>query len=281
MTRPKITFATCVDYPDLTEDDRLTVAELARVGIDVVPWVWDRAAESETDLVIVRSCWDYHRKTAEFTAWLKAGHNLLNPASVALWNLNKRYLAELEAWGQPVPRTLWIDAGAKVDLAATLEQHAFQEVVVKPVVGMLGIDTFRVSRETAHERQGDVDRILAERGIMIQEFVSSVLTEGEVSLVFIDSDFSHALRKRPRHGEFRIHEEYGGTREVFRPAESMVRQGQELLSHLPALLYARVDGIPRDGQLVLMELELIDPHLFLAYDNNAPRRFAEAIAARV
>lgn len=280
---PRIAFATCAEYADLTADDRLAVDALSRMGIDVVPWIWDRPAPHGVALTVIRSCWDYHRKTQQFRTWLQTPtQRLLNPAASALWNLDKRYLRDLAAQNHVVPRMVTLEQSAVADLGALLRQAHFDEAVVKPMVGMLGIDTFRVRPDTACALQPELDRILADRGVMIQEFVREVLTEGEISLMFIGGEFSHAIRKRPGAGEFRIQEEYGGRREPFDPPSDMISQARGLLADIGGdLLYARVDGIPHRGALVLMEVELIDPHMFLGYDALAPRRFAQAVAARM
>ena len=116
--------------------------------------------------------------------------------------------------------------------------------------------------------------------VIAQEFIPEVQTQGEVSLVFLQGQFSHAICKTPRAGEFRVHVEYGGQRQPYEPSEDILRQAREIVSKIDEpLLFARVDAVEREGVLILIELELIDPMLFLGYHASAAARFAACVEA--
>ncbi|NUP04955.1 MAG: hypothetical protein HOW73_02725 [Polyangiaceae bacterium] len=293
MKRATVAFATCSAYRDLAKDDLRARAAFEARNIEIAPLVWD---EHPTDIdrfdaIVLRSCWDYHEKTPAFIEWLgeleRHGVPLYNPPGIARWNLDKRYLDELADKGIRAPRTKWIDAGSTVSLGAVLERAGFSEAVVKPAIGMNGFDTWRVVPETAAENEERFAELVRSRTVMVQEFLPKILDEGELSLVFFGGRFSHAVRKRPSGGEFRIQEEYGGTRSTIVPSESLVREAERILGAVPSaegappLLYARVDGIVDGSAIVVMELELIDPTLFLAYDDSAVHRFADAVASAI
>ena len=283
----KIGFATWPGAPDLTADDRLAVAPLAALGIHVVPLDWHAPLPADLDAVVLRSCWDSHQVTQAYLAWLDgleaAGLPVLNPVPVARWNLDKTYLRTLAERGARLPATAWVPRGEAPDLAALLDAHGLDHVVVKPVVSATAWRTWRTSRARAERDQAEFAAQVAEEGVLVQAFVPEVLIDGEVSLVFFRGAFSHALRKRPAVGDFRVQQDFGGTREPISPSPRLLAQAEGLLCLLgpelvgPGLLYARVDGIEVEGELLLMELEVIDPELYLAQDPEAPARFAAAV----
>lgn len=285
-----IAFATWQGLPDLTADDRLAVAPLATHGVRVVPYDWQGPMPDGLDAVVLRSCWNYHLEEAAFRAWLDAlearGVPVLNPVAVARWNLEKGYLRALAARGVRLPTTAWVARGAATPLAELLDGHGLDHVVVKPSVSGTAYRTWRTSRERAAADEAAFAGLVADAGVLVQAFVPEVLVAGEVSLVFVRGAFSHAVRKRPAAGDFRVQSDFGGSRERFSPAPRLLAQAEHVLAAVAAelgqvgedLLYARVDGIEVDDAFVLMELEVLDPELYLAQDPAAPGRFADAIA---
>jgi len=279
-----IAFVTYEKLPDLDPGDRLAAALLRQHGVRVVPAVWDspHVAWGELDAVVVRSTWDYYAKHAAFTRWISRIESLRvpmwNPPALLRWNSDKRYLRDLAARGVPVTPSLWLERGSGDTLAEVMERTGWSDVVVKPVVSANGWRTWRASRSSALYRQNDFRQMLAEGGVVVQRFVEEVRSEGEWSFVFFGGAFSHAVLKRPNAGDFRVQLEYGGAAtRVTAPAE-LVAQAENVLAavSLP-WLYARVDGCVVDGRLQLMELEMLEPSLFLEIASHAPQRFAAAI----
>jgi glutathione synthase/RimK-type ligase-like ATP-grasp enzyme len=275
-----IAFATSAEEAELTHDDRLVIEPLRERGIEIAPLIWDRGGEHHRDIV-VRSCWDYHRKAHGFAAWIdrcqQDGTRVWNPPHVLRWNLNKKYLLDLANQGVAIPATVWLAQGADATVQRLRGQIESDALVLKPAVSLGGNDTYLVDAHS--ERANLILRELLQRGdVIAQAFVEQVQTEGEVSLVFLGDRFSHAIRKTPRQGEFRIHVEHGGSRQIHVPSDALVAQAERVVHSVgEPLLYARVDGVVIDNAIVLMELELIDPMLFLAYCDEAPQRFADAI----
>jgi glutathione synthase/RimK-type ligase-like ATP-grasp enzyme len=272
----RLGFATSREDPALISDDRLACAVLERDGWQVEPVVWDAGADlGGLDALILRSCWDYHRKPEAFGAWLDELRVLpipvLNPPEICTWNLHKRYLFELASRGVRVPETVLVPRGQPVpDVAG-------ERVVVKPAISLNGEDTYLLA-------PGDpAVRALGQRvDLLVQEYIPEITEAGELSFVFFGGEFSHAIRKVPRSGEFRVQVEHGGTRLPVRPTEEQIGQATAILQHVDRhLLYARVDVVERGEDLVLIELELIDPMLFLGYAPGAPERFAAAVQQAV
>ncbi|MGH7718264.1 MAG: ATP-grasp domain-containing protein [Gemmatimonadaceae bacterium] len=279
-----IAFVTCEKLPDLDPGDRLAAALLREHGVRVVPAVWDspHMAWGDLDAMVVRSAWDYYAKYAAFTRWISRIESLRipiwNPPALLRWNSDKRYLRDLAARGVPTTPSLWLERGSEDTLADVMERTGWSEVVVKPTVSANGWRTWRASRSGATYRQNDFRQMLAEGGVVVQRFVEEIRSEGEWSFVFLGGAFSHAVLKRPDGGDFRVQLEYGGAAtSVTAPAE-LVTQAENVFAAvgLP-WLYARVDGCVVDGRLQLVELEMLEPSLFLELDSHAPQRFAAAI----
>lgn len=248
-----IALVTWQGLPELAADDRLVRDALVRRGVEVRAVVWDDPDVDwrAFDAIVIRSTWDYHKRFAEFRAWLDRmeGLPLWNPPAVLRWNTHKSYLLDLQARGIDIVPTLLVPAG--------------QGFIVKPAVSATA---FRTER---HETDCDV---------LVQPFVPEVVTDGELSFVFLGRRFSHAVRKRVADGDFRVQSEFGGSAEPFVPAEALIEQASRIAGTLgDAWLYARIDCVVRDGRLLLMELEATEPSLFL--DAESAERFADAITS--
>jgi glutathione synthase/RimK-type ligase-like ATP-grasp enzyme len=196
----------------------------------------------------------------------------------------KTYLRDLEARGVDVARTSWIAAGDARTLAEVIRDAGLVDVVVKPVVSMNGDDTWRCQGLPTTHDEATWRRLVATRAMMVQAFVPEI-AGGEVSLVFFDRAFSHALRKFPRDGEFRVQIEHGGRRVSHAPSPSTLGAARRALDAVDpldgALVWSRVDGVEVGDRFVVMEVEAIDPTLFFAFDADAPARFAAAIARAI
>lgn len=282
----RIAFATCHQFSAGAADDAALIAELERRGHTVLQRVWNRDGFDDVDLILLRSCWDYHQDVTGFRSWLEriaaSGTRVLNPATTALWNLDKSYLEQLAQRGVQIPTTAWIPRGSSTALADVLAQHGLDAAVVKPVVSMSGWETWRTGRVDAARDEARFRQLVEQRDVMVQTFASAVLEQGELSLVYFGGRFSHAIRKLPRHGEFRIHAEHGGNASPYQPPEAILAEAERIVRATPSwesLLYARVDLVPSTEGPLLMELELIDPELFFRFDPAAAARLVDALSA--
>lgn len=288
----RIGFATQQSSPIGSSDDYLAREALESQGYTPIPLVWEQTTSAETlqqlrlSGIVIRSCWDYHLRQGAFLNWLSAvtgaGIPLLNSARVTRWNLDKHYLRELHSARVPIPKTVWVERGDVCDLSSLMTSHQLSEVVVKPCVSLSAFETHRIALRDAATFQAEFEALTSQRDMMVQAFVPEVLTSGEISLVFFRNQFSHAVRKVPRPGDFRVQSEHGGQSVPYVPSERLVSQAEQMLEAVKAiepvsLTYARVDGVVVEDILQLMELELIDPFLFLSSSEGAPERFGRAI----
>lgn len=242
----QIALVTWSGLPGLAKDDRLLLDHLPARA---VPWDDATVDWNEFDAIVLRSTWDYHKRIDEFRAWIDrldaSGAPLWNPPALLRWNTHKRYLIDLAARGVNVVPTLLCS-----------------RVVIKPAVSATA---YRTSVLDPFDQE-----------MLVQPFIDEVVTSGEWSLVFFAGAFSHAVIKRARPGDFRVQSDFGGSHERAQPDASLIAGAQDILRAVEEpWLYARVDGVVRDGRLLLMELEMTEPSLFL--DAAAAARFADAI----
>lgn len=261
-------------------ESHLLVAALARRGIaaELVPWDSAQAWASYR-LVVVRTPWDYFARLEEFLDWARrtsALTDFVNPFSVIEWNSHKAYLRELASAGIATVPTLWLARGA-VDAARRLRDRGWEEVVVKPAVSIGAIGALRVrAADPACLRH--VEQLVTEGDVMIQPFVASVAAAGEVSLIYFGGAFSHAIRKQPAPGDFRVQDMYGGTVHAHDPSDAEHELAARALACVPSpTAYARVDVVEFDHRPAVMEIELIEPELFLGASEFAADRFANVL----
>lgn len=283
-----VALATYDKLPELAADDRLLARHLHASGIGADAVVWDnpRVAWGNYDAIVLRSSWDYHHKPARFRAWLDEREReeafLWNPPVTARWNMNKHYLQELQNVGVRVAETAWIEQGSTVTVAAVLGDRAWNIAVIKPAISASADGTWLLTAEDPL-RNDLLLRDLLERGdVLVQEFLPEIQAQGEWSLCFVGSSFSHAVLKKPQAGDFRVQVQHGGTY-VSMPAPRPAVAAASRILELTRMewLYARVDGIVRDGDFLLLEVEMLEPSLFLDSCEDAPSRFARAIIERL
>lgn len=286
--RPRIALATYDRAPGLALDDRRLIPALSDHGIDAEPAVWsDDAVIWETfDGVVVRSCWDYHLRLGAFEAWLDrldaSRLPVWNSPSLIQWNANKRYLLDLAQRGVATVPTMIVPRGRAADVDAMVRAEGWTRFVLKPAVSASGFETHALLAPLDAAGRDVVAHVLSLGDALIQPFADEVARDGEFSFTFIDGDFSHAAIKRARAGEFRVQTEHGGSVDAATAPPALAEQAANVLRALPDVpLYARVDGIARGEAFLLMELELIEPNLFLALDAKSPDRFAHALAERL
>jgi glutathione synthase/RimK-type ligase-like ATP-grasp enzyme len=277
----RIAFVTYERDSSLQPDDALAAALLEQDGVTVIPVAWndDAADWNGFDGIIVRSAWDYHLAPGRFAAWLdareKSGVPVSNPPALMRWNMDKRYLAELGERGVPIVPTHWVDCS--LTLREILALEGWTRAVVKPRISASAFETWTTSLERARADEPRFVRERAARALMVQRYEPAIESSGEWSLVFIAGEYSHAVRKRPAPGDFRVQQEWGGTVVSARAPEHVLAGARMVAGNIPGdWLYARVDGCDAGHAFLLMELELIEPTLFLAHA-GASRRFAHAV----
>ena len=269
--------------PREVPENGLLVAELARLGLTAEVHPWDEPLDwGGYGLAVVRTTWDYWSRREEFTAWAERTAKLTtlrNPVEVLLWNSHKGYLVELAAAGVPVVPTRLVPQGApEAERTRVLGAFGDGEVVLKPTVsaGARGALRSFAADDAAAQHLAE---LTARGDALVQPFAESVLARGETSLVYFDGTFSHAVRKVPAAGEYRIHLHHGGSVQPHTPDAAELAVAAAALAAAPAATsYARVDLVQLADGPAVMELELIEPELFLPADPAAAGRYAQVLA---
>ncbi|MDC7683354.1 hypothetical protein PQU92_08705 [Asticcacaulis sp. BYS171W] len=248
----------------------------AFAGFEVHAQPWSAPLTQAYDLVLPLVAWGYHNAPEDFRralAALKAkGFRMLNPPEIVSWNVDKRYLRDLAEAGIRIVPTLFSDGLTRSEIEAARADFGQKAVVLKPVISAGAKNTLIFDGDVLPDNAPPAEA-------MIQPFMPAIQSEGEWSLIFFDGTFSHAVLKTPKPGDFRSQPDYDAHLRVETPPVAAVELAYEALEFVgQTLLYARVDMV-RDaqGRFCLMELELIEPDLYLKYENAAPARLRHAV----
>ena len=267
------------DYPERWDWAYDNQAEaLRRVDLVVEPRPWTEPGDvSAFDLILPLVAWGYN---LEFTRWMalldqaeREQWRLVNPAPLLRWNSDKTYLAELGERGIPTVDTVAVDRLDDPDLAAARSRFATDELIVKPPISAGAHGTYRLGMNDV------VPDDVAGTRMLVQPFERSIEGTGEWSLLLFDGVLSHAIIKRPKPGDFRVQPHLGGFDEPCEAPAGSFELARAALAAAPArATYARVDIIrSSDGDLKIMELELIEPALFLHHSADCGAAFASAV----
>lgn len=269
------------------DGDHLVRLGLEARGLQVAARRWDRWDDAAPGaLVVLRSTWDYAGRVDEFRAWLDRldadGAAVRNPTDLVRWNLHKSYLLHLERRGVPVVPTRLVERGAAVALGDVAAEAGWDDVVVKPAVAATARLTVHEAREGAGATARHFADLVAAEDVLVQPFLPAVVDEGEVSVVAIGGEPTHAVRKRAKPGDWRVQINFGGTDERIVLDDELLAVAARALGALDAPpAYARVDVARHEGRYHLMELELIEPELFFDHAPEAADRLAALLAAEV
>jgi hypothetical protein len=283
----RLRIATCRPLPEPDPDEEILLEALRARGVDARMAAWNDPRENwhEPEPTVIRSTWDYVHDFERFLAWARAAESvapLWNPFEAVRWNAHKRYLSELEQAGHAVVPTVLVDRRSRASLFAVAREHDWNDVVVKPAVSAASFGTRRFGAGDLREGEQHLAALLVEGDAMIQPYVESVDGHGERALVWIDGEFTHAVRKTAR---------FTGQDEQVSHAVPIeadeLALGRAVLAWWSTnqrveLLYARVDvARDADGRPMIMELELIEPSLFLVQSAPALQRLADGICRRL
>ena len=270
---------------NILHDDALLQAALSELGFTSVrvDWADPNVDWTQFRCAVFRTTWDYFERFAEFTAWLERiarETRLVNAAHTIWWNLDKHYLADLETRGVPVVPSVYLEPGDGSSLPELLDRHQWTEAVLKPCVSGAARHTYRVNAANAESLQREIASLLDSESFVLQPFVADITINGEYTLMVIDGEVTHAVQKVPKSGDFRVQDDHGGTWTPYSPSEEQVAFAKRaMLSVTPLPQYGRVDMVRgNDGSWQIMELELIEPELWLRTKPEAATRLAAALA---
>jgi len=258
------------------------VAALEQQSIGVLVRPWDNATAWESvPLVVVRSPWDYTDAAVAFVAWARsvaAVTRLVNPLEVLEWNSHKSYLLDLASAGVPTIATTLVRRGASDAERAHALGAYLGEIVIKPAVSVGAIGALRTASDSA-DAAAHLAGLASAGDVLVQPLAAAVLDVGESSLIYFGGQFSHAIRKLPAAGDYRVQEHHGGRVVPHVPTDDEFAVAAATLAAAPAATaYARVDLVQVAGSARVMELEAIEPQLFLDHDAHAAARFVAHIA---
>jgi glutathione synthase/RimK-type ligase-like ATP-grasp enzyme len=272
--RMKLALVTYEDegkYPGegATEDARL-IEFLTKKGLNVKYETWTDTEVNwqQYGAVILKSPWDYFDKINQFYNWLNKLDQekvyVLNPTAVVRWNTDKRYLLAVEEAGFPIVPSQIVEQKSVFQPALLFERWATDTIIVKPVISGGAKNTFSLTPANLTTYENKINELLQEETFLVQPFMPEIQTEGEWSLIFFNGRFSHCVLKVPRPGDFRVQHYFGGAIIPSTPPASVLEAAQKLVAKFASgCLYARVDGLNHKGEFRLMELELIEPMLYL------------------
>ncbi|MGM0558048.1 MAG: ATP-grasp domain-containing protein [Myxococcota bacterium] len=281
MTDYDVTLVTCDPLPEPDPDMQPLRDALDELGLSSRVCVWNASNVdwSRSPVTLIRSTWDYYHNRDNYLRW--ANHvaevsTLYNEPELVAWNSHKSYLLDLESRGIQIVPTVLLRSGSSARLQEICERHEWDKVVVKPAVSAASFQTHVV--DVAHLDEQLFASLLARRDMLVQPYIPEVESAGEHSIIAIDGELSHAVRKSPRfHGE---DESISGPIDI--TADQATLAENALTAVDSDLVYGRVDMVETDADgPMLTELELIEPSLFLDFAPEAPRRLARSIATRL
>lgn len=284
----KIAFLSMDSLKNFYTYDKLLFEPLKTLGwiAEEISWRSETVDWGDYNAVIVRSTWDYQNDLAKFKNVLErinSVSHLENDFDLMNWNMNKNYLFDLEQKGVIIVDTIWEKSFNSDLVHEYFNKLKTDEIIIKPNVSASADNTFRLSKEDINEYLPELEKIFSAREFMVQPFLKNIIDEGEYSLFYFNGKFSHSVLKKPKEKDFRVQEEHGGDIQPFKVSSEMKVTGKNILKKLTTVpLYGRVDLVrTKQNEFALMELELIEPSLYLNKDEKSPSRLAKAIDERL
>ena len=270
-------------------DSDLSFEPMQSLGwaIDEIPWRSASVDWNQYDAVYINTPWDYPddpQLLLDLLESIEASSAILvNDIALVHWNLSKTYLRELETRGAAIVPSLWYEQFDREALPGFFDTHRCDRIIIKPVVSTNATNVFLFDDSVSERVIAELVYVFSDRSFVVQPFIDSVQSEGEYSMFFFSNEFSHAILKTPKGDDFRVQEEHGSSIISVEPESELLKTAAEVLSLVePMPVYARCDFLRGpDGRFLLMELELIEPSLYLRMDSESPMRFARAFDAHV
>jgi len=251
---------------ELFEEDDLVIRGFEAQGFQASAVVWSDPTVDwdQFDIALIRSTWDYLDASEHFLSVLSkiesSSCKLFNPLSVVRWNMDKHYLLELGQQGAQIIPTYLLSHVELDTLRKLFVENQWQTVILKPTIGLAASNSYRIPLNKLENALTKIGTDHPHTEYLIQPFIEDIVTEGEWSFIFFNHQLSHVLLKNAAPGDYRVQGIYGGTIQAVEPQSNDLLQAASVLDRLPAdLLYARLDFVRVNGQLSVMEVELIEP----------------------
>jgi len=273
---------------NVLDEDGLLAKACERLGMKVYRTNWDddQMDWSTTKFAVFRTTWDYFERFPEFSKWLdkvQLQTKLINSKELIYWNLDKKYLKELEGKGVRIPGTKYIEKEKTASLQSMVVESKWSKCILKPAVSGAARHTYKFDAKNVSDYETIYSELISEESMMLQEYQEQITTKGEVSYMLFGGKYSHSILKKAKSGDFRVQDDFGGTLHAYEPSEEEVEFAEFALAQCPELpVYARVDVFwNNQNELVLGELELIEPELWFRKCDTAADACAQAIQSFV
>ena len=269
---------------NVLDEDRLLAEACERLGMKIHRTNWDDPDMdwATTRYAIFRTTWDYFERYPEFSKWLddvQSKTTLINSKELINWNLDKHYLIQLEGKGVRIPATIYLKEGTKESLEEIVCSSGWSRCILKPAVSGAARHTYMFDARNSGQHEAVFRELIRKENMMLQEYQEQITTKGEVSFMVFGGKFSHAILKKAKPGDFRVQDDFGGTLHDYYPNTEEIAFAEYALKQCPELpVYARVDVFwNNQDELVLGELELIEPELWFRESDSAASSCAKAI----
>lgn len=285
-----VTYESRGAYPDYNtmNEDIVLGNILQELGVDFGLEIWsDSHVEwQQYSHLLIKSPWDYFDRYDEFLKWCQKvkelGLMVFNSIDTIIRNSDKRYLLEIYEKGFHIVPTQFIPKGSNPDLIDYFVKFGTDQLVIKPTVSGGSKNTLKLNENNWKQKQNQIDTLLQSEDFMVQPFISEISDQGEYSYLFFNGEFSHAVLKSPKAGEFRVQHYFGGIVTEVNPSKEELDYIQKVVDEFASkTLYARVDGVWIEGIFYLMELELIEPYLFLFTSEKAKLNYKAALSKKL
>jgi len=269
-------------------EDRILAQLLEESDVEHTFVIW---SDSQVDWnqyshILIKSPWDYFDRYSEFKGWCgmiaDTGIPVFNDVKTILWNSDKSYLQDIQAKGHKVIPTKFISKAQKIHLPQAFEYFDTDHLIFKPSVSGGAKNTLKIKKAEINNYDKKVNELIQQEDFLLQPFIREIVDEGEYSLVFFGGQFSHAVLKQPKSGDFRVQHFFGGKISSIKPSPEILASAQHIIDDFAAdCLYARVDGVLIEGNFYLMELEMIEPYLFLFTHPDAKDNYIKMIRRKL
>ena len=273
------------DYTkNVITEDAIIQNALGRLGLKTLRLSWDDPDFdwSTTKSVLFRTTWDYFDRFDEFSVWLNnvsKKTRLINSEAIIRWNIDKHYLQDLQDNGVHIAETYFIEQGSNKTLIELHEELGWEETVLKPCVSGGGWHTYKLNTQNIENHEAIFKTLIANQSMMLQPFQHNIVSQGELSLMVFNGQFTHAILKKAKAGDFRVQDDFGGTVHDYQATDEEIEFAEDTVKACAELpLYARVDAFTdNNGKLALAELELVEPELWFRNHPEAADILAKAI----
>jgi len=273
---------------NVLSEDELVQNALEVHDLRVKRVAWDDADFDwkTTKYALFRATWDYFHRYDEFSIWLEQVSKqttLLNSENIIRWNIDKHYLFDLHRNGIHVAETYFIDQGSSINLKNLHKQLGWKETVLKPCVSGGARHTYKLNADNLEAHESTFKALIAKEAMMLQPFQYNIVEKGEISMMVFNGEFTHAILKIAKPGDFRVQDDFGGSVHDYTPTKEEIEYAVNCVkacSEIP--IYARVDIFEdNEEQIALAELELIEPELWFRNYPKAAQILANAINDKI